>query len=112
MGKTSAAAIENALGLWRDGWNQARNPALPVAWRGEYLLAINATTVVLETRTTMDELVAWYYRTPAELERVLDAVTCPASGHILNVGIVEDAAFWYRARQLIEAQGGTDATGA
>ena len=100
----SHEAIEDALALWRDGWKQTRRPNLPAAWRAEYLGAVAAVyTTALQQYTTMAELVAAYYASPPVAEATVEQVLHPASGHILNAGLVEDAAYWRRARQLLQA---------
>lgn len=105
-------AIEHVLGLWREGWRQARSRALPMAARGEYLGALAAVEAVLEARSTMQELCAWYFHPPAAVGRILDAVIHRASGRVLNRAVVEDAAYWRRAQVLIQGMsGGTDGEG-
>lgn len=99
----SREAIEHALALWRDGWKQTRRPNLPAEWRAEYRNAVVTVAPALQQYTTMAELVAAYFASPSVAEATVEQVIYPASGHILNAGLVEDAAYWRRARQLLRA---------
>jgi hypothetical protein len=90
--------VADALDLWRDGERLARRRTSP-AWRTDYERAIAAALAKLQRCTTMAGLMDAYFDK-------LDVPLRADSGRVLNVGIVEDAAFWRRARQLIAGSGG------
>src|SRR5262249_5887023 len=96
----SHEAIEYAMGFWRDGWKQADNLVMSLDWRTEYWGAVAAVLPALQQYTTMRELVAAYFPPPAAVHSAVQHARYPASGHILNGGIVEDAAYWRRLQQL------------
>jgi hypothetical protein len=101
LGTHSHEAIELALGLWREGWRQFTGIRLPEALRAEYDQAVQRVLAELQERSTMEELVTWYYHEPPELDALLDELVHAPSGHQLNYGVIEDAAYWRRARQLM-----------
>ena len=92
--------IEHVLRVWRAGERLAhRTPSL--AWRLDYERAIETVLGHLQRYATMADLVAAYFGdVPGKASR-LDAACHTRSGRLLNVGIVEDAAFWRRVRQLV-----------
>jgi hypothetical protein len=94
-------AIEHALGLWRDGWKQSKHISLPVSWRVEYALAVRRALAELQGLSTMQELMAWYHHEPPEVDRLLDDLVLAPSGHLLKYSVIEDAAYWRRAQQLL-----------
>src|SRR5262249_45860674 len=104
----SHEAIEYAMGFCRDGWKQAGNPVMSLDWRVEYCGAVAAVLPTLQQYTTMPELVAAYFPPPPAVHTAVEHVLYPASGHILNFDIVEDAAYWRRLQQLQAADEGTD----
>jgi len=104
----SHEAIEYAMGFWRDGWKQADNLVMPLDWRAEYWGAVAAVLPTLQQYTTMPELVTAYFPPPPAVHKAVERVRFPASGHILNFGIVEDAAYWRRLQQLQAAAAGID----
>jgi hypothetical protein len=93
----------DALDLWRAGERNVTRRTLTADWRAEYEDAVNAAVAHLHRCTTMVELVTNYF--DREDDAWLEALCRPPSGRILNVGDVEDAAYWRRARQLISAAG-------
>lgn len=95
---------ERALGLWRAGERLAQRH-LTAAWRRAYERAINRTVDRLDHYTTMDGLVAAYFdgREVARRDAWLISLCRTPEGLVLNAGIVEDAAFWRRFQQLVEA---------
>jgi hypothetical protein len=97
-------AIEHALGLWRDGWKQSTHISLPESWREEYALAVQRVLAGLQGLSTMQEMMAWYRHEPPEMARLLDELVHAPSGHLLKYGVIEDAAYWRRARQLLRKQ--------
>ena len=100
----TAATLEDALGLWRDGWKQTRRQDLPPEWRHDYELAATAVELVgLRECQTMQDLLRLYYQGDRQLEPVIRGATRDAADHerLLNWGLVEDAAFWLRYRTLV-----------
>jgi hypothetical protein len=100
MSTHSHEAIEHAMGIWRDGWQQAGNPVMSLDWRTEYCDAVAAVLPALKQYTTMQELVDAYFPPPPAVHTAVERVLRPASGHMLNFSIVEDAAYWRRLQQL------------
>ena len=97
--------VADALALWRIGERNVTRPALEPEWRADYEAAVTAALGYLQRFGTMPELVAAYFA--LDDDGWLDALCRPPSGRILNVGDVEDAAYWRRAQQLIAAAGGS-----
>jgi hypothetical protein len=100
----SHEAIELALRLWRDGYKQSTRVRLPEAWRAEYDQAVQRVLAELQRLATMQELVTWYYHEPPEMDALLDELMQAPSGRLLNYSVIEDAAYWRRARQLVPDQ--------
>jgi hypothetical protein len=101
--------IEHALGLWRDGWKQSKHISLPESWRAEYALAVQRVLAEMQGLSTMQELMAWYHHEPPGVDRLLDELVHAPSGHLLKHCVIEDAAYWRRAQQLLPtAQEGHD----
>ncbi|MGI8913960.1 MAG: hypothetical protein ACR2JY_09330 [Chloroflexota bacterium] len=76
---------------------------LSPGWVADYERAVTLTLDDLQRHTTLDELVQAYFDDApiADKDAWLAAVCHTRSGRVLNVGIVEDAAYWRRAQQLI-----------
>jgi hypothetical protein len=96
-------AIECALGIWRDGWKQSTRINLPESWRAEYALAVRRVLTELQGLWTMQKLMTWYYHELPEMDRLLDELVHAPSGHLLKYSVIEDAAYWRRAWQLLPA---------
>jgi hypothetical protein len=86
----------HAQRLWREGEAAAACKSA-TRWAEAYARAITAVLANLQQFATLDELVeAWY---TGRADAALDVVRHTASGHELNVGIIEDASFWRRWQQ-------------
>lgn len=100
----SADAIEHALGLWRDGWQQTRRLNLPEAWRQDYDRAATAAAIAgLHDCQTMQDLLERYYHGDRVMDPVIKGAIQDAADHdrLLNWGLVEDSAFWLRYCRLV-----------
>lgn len=99
--------IAYAMGLWREGERLLQQHATP-GWREDYAQAAARALAHLAPYSTVAELVIAYFDDAAsgDKERWLVAACRTESGRILNEGIVEDAAFWRRAQELIAASQG------
>ena len=93
---------EHALDLWRNGERLLRRKLSP-GWVTDYERAVALILDDLQRYTTLAALVQAYFDdAPASAEAARLAAACHTqSGRMLNVGIVEDAAYWRRAQQLI-----------
>lgn len=93
--------IAHAMGRWREG-ERLLSRHTSLGWVAAYQQAVGRGLAHLQRYTTMAELVATYFEDAAngEKERWLAVACTTKSGRVLNVGIVEDAAFWRRAQQL------------
>jgi len=96
------SAIEAALAFWREGARLLAQATAPVL-RPAYEAAVGRVLARLQRCTTMAELVAFYGAADAEKLRWLETVCGTPDGGPLNDVLVEDAAFWRRAQQLIAA---------
>jgi len=98
------AELAHGLGLWRDGERLLRRPMAP-GWREDYERAITTALHHLQRYRTMPELLAAYFddTRASGKDAWLDSACRAGVERVLNSGIVEDAAFWRRARQLIAA---------
>lgn len=94
---------EHALRLWREGARLASAFRYDAGLAEEYARAVAAVVAHVRTYVTMDELLARYYRHDAALDAALERAIHPPSGRVLKYNVVEDAAFWRRARYLIAA---------
>ncbi len=93
---------EHALDLWRGGERLLRRKLTP-GWVTDYERAVALTLDDLQRYVTLAALVQAYFDdSPAsDTDAWLAAACHTQSGRVLNVGIVEDAAYWPRAQQLI-----------
>ena len=91
----------DALDLWRAGERNVSRRTLNADWRADYQDAVEAALAHLQRHSTMAELVTGYF--DLDGDAWLDALCRRPSGRVLNFGNVEDAAYWRRARQLIDA---------
>lgn len=103
--------LADALDLWRAGERHVTRRLLTADWREDDQAAVQAALLHLQRYATMAELLVAYFDLGDDAW--LDALCRPPSGRILNVGDVEDAAYWRRARQIIgaAAAGEGDPTG-
>lgn len=77
---------------------------LSSSWADDYQAAVTAALTNLQRYTTIAESVAAYF--DLDGDGWLNAHCRPPSGHVINLGDVEDAAYWRRAQQLIAAAAG------
>ena len=99
--RLTTGATEQAVDLWREGWKRASRDNLPLGWQEDYLGAIATVhATVLQEYTTLAELVAAYHASPPAVDTVIVQVMSAASGHTLNYGTIEDAAYWLRFQQM------------
>jgi len=89
---------ENTVWLWRVGKKMARRRRAP-DWQRDYNAAINAAVTVLQRYQSMDALVTAYYHD--RVDDWLEPLCRRSSRRELNVGIVQDAAYWQRLLQLL-----------
>ncbi len=101
----SRAEIEYAIGLWRDG-ARLLSGRVSTGWADDYERAVAAAVEHLGAYGTMTELVAAYFDDAAAVW--LAPLCHPVNGRELSYGIVEDAAFWRRAQELIAGRQGAD----
>jgi hypothetical protein len=96
--------VEEALDLWRGGERLLRRKLTP-GWVTDYEHAVARALAHLQRHATLDELVRVYFDDAhaADPDDWLATACQTASGRVLNQGIVEDAAYWRRAQQLIAA---------
>lgn len=98
---------EQALGLWR-GAEAYLDTQMQPGWAEDYETAINLALDFLQRYSTMQELLTAYFFSENRMiegKDWLDAVCSSVyedSSHYLNSGIVEDAAYFRRAKQLIQ----------
>ena len=99
------ARLDQALSVWRMGERFLQWQPSP-GLREDYERAVALGLAHLQRFTAIDALLADYaaHRGAGETEDCWD-VACrdAAPGRRLNPGIVEDAAYWRRARQLLGA---------
>jgi hypothetical protein len=95
---------EHALDLWRGGERLLRRKLTP-GWVTDYAHAVTLALAQLQRYTTLDELARVYFDDShaADPDDWLATACHTQSGRVLNQGIVEDAAYWRRAQQLIAA---------
>ncbi len=98
------SSTADALDLWRAGERNITRRMLTADWRDDYEDAVKAAVAHLQRYRTMAELVSMYF--DLDGDDWLDALCRQPSGRIVNVGDVEDAAYWRRAQQLIAAAAG------
>lgn len=91
-------AIEYAIGLWRDGARLLRR-RVATGWADDYERAVAAAVEHLRAYATMAELVDAYFDDTAAVW--LTPLCHPSASRELSYGIVEDAAFWRRAREMV-----------
>ncbi len=93
---------EHALDLWRAGERLLRRKLSP-GWVADYERAVTSMLDNLQRHTTLAALVQTYFddSPTAEKDARLAAACHTRSGRVLTLGIVEDAAYWRRAQQLI-----------
>ncbi len=94
--------LEHAIDLWRSGEHLLRRKLTP-GWVTEYERAVALTLDDLQRYVTLAALVQAYFddSPTSDTDAWLAAACHTQSGRVLNLGIVEDAAYWRRAQQLI-----------
>ena len=86
---------EVTLEHWQNAERFLGRPALEPTRRAAYERAVAGALGRLQGYTTLVQLVEAYFN---DLQAVVDL---HRGEHVLNAGILEDAAFWRRARQLL-----------
>jgi hypothetical protein len=93
------ARLEQAVALWRSGerhlqhWSPATREA-----REE---AVGLGLVFLQRYVSIQELLVAYFTPRTEMDHDWVRFVCHLASSPLNHGLVEDAAYWRRAKQLI-----------
>ncbi len=107
--------LEHALRLWRAAETVIRHSPSTAERRTDYELAIDTALRHLQSRETLEALLAHYYGDrhrprlvgsgapePGTVEAwVVAARDSVPRGQELNPTLIEDAAFWRRLRQLV-----------
>ncbi len=93
--------LEHAIDRWRGGERLLRRKLTP-GWVTDYERVVALTLDNLQCYTTLVTLVQAYFDDAPTDNAVRLAAACHThSSRPLNRGIVEDAAYWRRAQQLI-----------
>jgi hypothetical protein len=95
----SYARLEQAIALWRSGDShlQRWSPAT----RDAYEEAVGLGLVFLHRSATIPALLTAHFTPQTEMDSDWVKFVCHLTPFPLNRGLVEDAAYWRRAKQLI-----------